>query len=371
MNRLVVPVELGDHAYPIVIGAGHWRRFADDFRDWTHDARHAMLVTDANVEDPYALAVGEALEEAGVAVDVCVIEPGEASKCVEMAEMLWEKLVDCGATRQSVVVAVGGGVVGDLAGFVAATLNRGVRFIQVPTTLLAQVDSSVGGKTGINLRQGKNLVGAFWQPQGVFIDLSALRTLDVRQFAAGMAEVVKMGVILDADFFAFLERHTAQILDRDGGVMGRIVARCCELKAGVVRADERETSGRRAILNYGHTYGHVVETLAGYGTFLHGEAVGIGMEFAARLAQQLDQRPDPGNAQLAELRERQSALLRALGIPTCGPEFPRDAVLRVMSRDKKAAEGGVSFVLPARLGHVEVKKLRISDLPFDTEEKIV
>lgn len=351
---LTVPVALASNPYEIVISSGILARFGEYFQTWTHGARQAIVITDSNVEPLYGLKIAQILADSGVSNDLCVVEAGEESKCVDVAQMLWQRLVECGADRKTVVVAVGGGVTGDLAGFVAATLNRGLPFIQVPTTLLAQVDSSVGGKTGINLPQGKNLVGAFWQPKGVLMDPATLQTLDDRQYRAGLAEVVKYGVILDADFFAFLEQNVSAIESREEAVLGRIIARCCELKAEVVLEDERETIGRRAILNYGHTFGHVVEKLCGFGTYLHGEAVGIGMSFAAALAQKLE----PQNLLLRELVQRQDALLEALKIPTRAPEFCRDDVLGVMLHDKKTESGVIRFVLPNRLGECVMKTIQ-------------
>jgi hypothetical protein len=208
-----------------------------------------------------------------------------------MADRLWQELLELEADRNTVVVAVGGGVVGDLAGFVAATYARGVPFFQVPTTLLAQVDSSVGGKVGVNLPGAKNMVGAFWQPLGVLIDTEVLNTLPDREYRAGLAEVVKYGVILDAEFFAYLEDHVDDLNRRRADVLRPVIARCCRLKADVVEQDERETAGRRAVLNYGHTFGHAIEAETGYGDFLHGEAVSIGMLCASRLAERLGRIP--------------------------------------------------------------------------------
>ncbi len=349
-----VSVPLASNTYEIVISSNIFNRFGEFFKKWTHDASQAVIITDTNVEPLYGLKIAQILADAGVNNDVCTVEAGEESKCGEMLQLLWERLVECGADRKTVIVAVGGGVVGDLAGFAAATLNRGVPFIQVPTTLLAQVDSSVGGKTGINLPQGKNLVGAFWQPKGVMMDMQTLATLDDRQYRAGLAEVVKYGIILDAEFFAFLEQNVSAVQSRDETVLAKIIARCCELKAEVVVEDERETSGRRAILNYGHTFGHVVEKLCGFGTYLHGEAVGMGMSFAAALAVKLD----PQNTELQELAARQDALLEALKIPTKAPEFTHDEMLSVMMHDKKTENGTLHFVLPDRLGTCSMKTVQ-------------
>ena len=258
-------------------------------------------------------------------------------------------MLEEGADRKSIVVAVGGGVVGDLAGFVAATYARGVGFFQVPTTLLAQVDSSVGGKVGINLPGAKNMVGAFWQPLGVLIDVETLATLPEREYRAGLAEVVKYGVILDEEFFTYLEENTAAINDQDASVLTRVVQRCCRLKADVVEQDEREITGLRAVLNYGHTFGHALEAAGGYGQILHGEAVSIGMMCAARLAARMGRVGD-------DFVARQQKLLDALSLPIATPEFDPDKLLDLMYRDKKAEAGKLRFVLPDRIGHVEVVK---------------
>ena len=260
-----------------------------------------------------------------------------------------DELVDFKADRRTAVVAVGGGVVGDLAGFVAATYARGLPFVQVPTTLLAMVDSSVGGKTGVNHRKGKNLIGAFHQPAGVFIDTNVMSTLPDREYRAGLAEVVKYGVILDAGFFEFLEQNIAAINERDPGALRHIVARSCELKAYVVKEDERETTGLRAILNYGHTYAHAFEALAGYGELLHGEAVSIGMICGAKLARTLGRIGD-------EEVDRQVELLKAMHLPIDVPANLREQpgeILSVMLLDKKTVAGDLKFVLPDGIGHVE------------------
>ena len=342
----IVRVDLAERSYDIRIGAGS---LDEAGRLLTEIGRvsHAVVLTDENVEEPHAVKVAESLAEASVTVDLVVVEPGEPAKSVDKAAALWEKLLELGTDRKSVVVAVGGGVVGDLAGFIAATYARGVRFFQVPTTLLAQVDSSVGGKVGINLPRAKNMVGAFLQPVGVLIDTATLDTLDARQYRAGLGEVVKYGVILDAELFDYLEANAAGLAGRDHDVLGHVIARCCRLKADVVHQDEREESGLRAVLNYGHTFAHALEALAGYGKLLHGEAVSIGMLCASRLAERL-RRVD------AEFTERQRRLLAALGLPTDLPEIDHDQILRTMMHDKKVEHGRLRFVLPVRMGHVEL-----------------
>lgn len=346
-----VQVSLLQNPYDIVIGGGLLSEVETYWKIWTQGAEHAAMVTDDHVDGLYAERVAELLAGAGIRVDVCVVEAGEGSKCVETAEMLWEKLMECDTDRKSVVVAVGGGVVGDLAGFVAATLNRGLRFLQIPTTLLAQVDSSVGGKVGINLPQGKNLVGAFWQPVGVLADTDTLKTLDARQYQAGLAEVVKYGVSLDKAFFEFLEQHVEAILNREASVLSQVIARCCELKRTIVLEDERETSGKRALLNYGHTFGHAVEKLCGFGTVLHGEAVGMGMMFAAELAMRLA----PQDGRLEEVFVRQQALLKRLRIPHEAPLLDAGKAIQAMRHDKKAEHGNLRFVLPMELGRVTLQ----------------
>jgi 3-dehydroquinate synthase len=279
----VVSVPLGQRSYEIEIARGSLAQLGRFVGERT-DFAHAVLVTDSNVESPHAATAAESLSEAGATVDVLVIEPGEASKSIETADALWRQLLELGTDRQSIVVAVGGGVVGDLAGFVAATYARGIRLVQVPTTLLAQVDSSVGGKVGVNLPGAKNMVGAFWQPAGVWIDVDTLETLPPREYTAGLAEVVKYGVILDAEFFDRLESGVTKLRERDPEMLCETIAHCCRLKADIASADERELTGSRAVLNYGHTVGHALEAATDYGTLLHGEAVAVGMIVASRLA---------------------------------------------------------------------------------------
>jgi 3-dehydroquinate synthase len=341
-----VHVNLAERSYDIRIGAGN----LDQAGRWLASldrVSHAVVITDENVEEPHGVRVGERLAEAGTEVDLVVVEPGEATKSVATAMQLWETLFRLGADRKSMVVAVGGGVVGDLAGFVAATYARGVRFAQVPTTLLAQVDSSVGGKVGVNLPAAKNMVGAFLQPRGVLIDTATLDTLDQREYRAGLAEVVKYGVILDAAFFDELEENAEGLVRRDHDLLARVIARCCRLKAEIVEQDEREESGLRAVLNYGHTFGHAFEALCGYGELLHGEAVAIGMVCASRLAERL------GRVE-ARFTARQRELLAALGLPTKAPELDADLVWKTMMHDKKVQHGRLRFVLPDRMGHVEL-----------------
>jgi 3-dehydroquinate synthase len=342
----VVHVSLQERSYDIQIATGNLALCGELIQSLDH-VTHAVVITDENVERPHAETLLQSLADAELNVDLLVLPPGESSKSVESAHLLWEKMLELGADRKSFVVACGGGVIGDLAGFVAATLARGLPFVQVPTTLLAQVDSSVGGKVGINLPGAKNMVGAFWQPRGVLIDTAVLDTLPQREYRAGLAEVVKYGVILDADFFEYLEAHVEALNQRQDAVLRHIIMRSCQLKAQVVEQDERETTGLRAVLNYGHTFCHAFESLTGYGTYLHGEAVAIGMQCAARLALRMG-RID------SILVERQRALLDSLHLCLDVPALDPEDVLKAMSRDKKTEHGRLRFVLPSRMGHVEL-----------------
>ena len=342
----VVHVNLADRSYDIEIGTGNLAQLASRVDEWT-SISHAVIITDTNVEATHARTAAESLSNFGIEVDLLVVDAGEPSKSIDTADALWNQMLELGTDRKSVVVAVGGGVIGDLAGFVAASFARGLAFVQVPTTLLAHVDSSVGGKTGVNLPGAKNMVGAFWQPAGVLIDTATLTTLPNREYRAGLAEVVKYGVILDAEFFAFLEANVALINARDAATLERIIERSCRLKADVVEQDEREETGLRAVLNYGHTFCHAIEAVTGYGEFLHGEAVAMGMMCAARLAERLGRIDKTfGNRQLA--------LLTALGLPVDVPTVDHEALLAAMQRDKKVEHGRLRFVLPTELGHVEL-----------------
>ena len=346
-NR-VVHVDLGERSYDIVIGSATLGSLPKLLAERCPSARHSVVITDSNVEKLHAVRAAEALGSAEFECDVLVVDAGESSKSIETAEALWRKMLELGADRKTIVVAVGGGVVGDLAGFVAATFARGVPFFQVPTTLLAQVDSSVGGKVGVNLPEAKNMVGAFWQPLGVVAETDALATLPDREYRSGLAEVVKYGVILDAELFSYLENEVEAINRRDPAVLEHLVARCCRLKADVVEQDERELTGRRAVLNYGHTLGHAIEAVAGYGKYLHGEAVAIGMMMAARLAGRLGRVGE-------EMIERQRTLLLSLHLPVALTGIlDEGAMFSAMQHDKKVRQGRIRFVLPSRLGHVEL-----------------
>lgn len=357
-DPIIIPVELGDRTYSIVIGSGTGEMsgggLGEHLLESLGDVSHAVMIHDAAVKESAAASVLEALRSRVERIDTLEVASGETSKSIDSLGRLWNRLIEVNADRRSVVVAVGGGVVGDLAGFVAATYTRGLRFVQVPTTLLAMVDSSVGGKTGINLPGGKNMVGSFWQPHLVWIDTDFMATLPDREYLSGLAEVIKYGVIEDAEFFAYLESNMAAIVRRDSKAIHHAVARSCQSKARVVADDERETSGRRAILNYGHTFAHAIEATAGYGTMLHGEAVAIGMQMAARLAVALSKCE-------ADLIDRQTQLLSDAKLPLVWPHANPETMIPVMARDKKVAHGKLRFVLPDRIGHVEL----VGDVPVD------
>ncbi len=340
----MIRVNLGPRSYDIAVVSGDPAGLGP-FARVRCPAGRTFVVADENVRG-HAEAAARSLRGAGYSPAVVTVPPGEASKSLAAAARLYDALAALPADRKTPVVAVGGGVVGDLGGFAAATYNRGLPLLMVPTTLLAMVDSSVGGKVGINLPAGKNLVGAFHQPVGVWIDTATLDTLPDREYRSGLAEVVKYGVILDADFFAWLEANADAVLARDPAAVRHVVTRSCQLKADVVEKDEREETGLRMVLNYGHTFAHAFETVGGYGAWLHGEAVAAGMACASRLAER-------SGMIGADVTARQVRLLERFGLPTAAkPEWPADALIDVMRRDKKAQAGRLRFVLPTRLGEV-------------------
>jgi 3-dehydroquinate synthase len=342
-----VTVSLGDRSYAIQISSGDFNQFGRRIASVIDDLTHAVLIADDAIDQPWAQMLAESFDANQIRVSHTTVPSGETSKSIAQFETLLGWMLEQGTDRRSVVLAIGGGVIGDLAGYVAASFMRGIRFVQIPTTLLAMVDSSVGGKTGINLPGAKNMVGAFWQPSLVLIDTDVLATLPDRSYLSGLAEVVKYGVIQDANFFAWLESHAGELVDRDPAAIRYAIEKSCQCKAAVVGDDERETSGRRATLNYGHTFAHAIEATAGYGSVLHGEAVAIGMQMAARLAIEL-QLTD------ARLLERQTKLLQACKLPITFPAADVDQMLPVMMRDKKVAHGKLRFILPSKLGQVEL-----------------
>jgi 3-dehydroquinate synthase len=353
-DSLTVHVDLAERSYDIQICSNQLAAAGSSITGWL-DGRlgaqtgrqSALVVTDKNVA-AHAKVVQSSLAAEGWNAELVTLEPGEKTKSLPVISDLYERMVELKADRRTVVVAVGGGVIGDASGFLAATYNRGVPFVQVPTTLLADVDSSVGGKVGVNLAAAKNLIGSFYQPLGVFIDTAVLATLPDRDYRSGLAEVVKYGVILDADFFTYLEQNVDGINAREPFVLRHIIARSCELKAHVVKEDEYERTGLRAVLNYGHTYAHAFEALAGYGELMHGEAVSIGMLYASRLAEKR------GLIEAA-MTARQRTLLEQIGVVTALPDpaaFSTDDILSKMRLDKKTVGGQLRFILPTKMGHV-------------------
>jgi 3-dehydroquinate synthase len=350
-----VAVPLGPRSYNIRVvtndpeGFGPFAR-GELGRTWAGVSCHsALIVTDSHLADLAMPATYQAsLSGVGIETAIAVLPAGESTKSLEQASRLYDELVKFKADRHTLIVGLGGGVIGDLAGFVAATFARGLPLIMVPTTLLAQVDSSVGGKVGINHPDAKNIIGAFHQPVGVWIETASLSTLPVRELRCGIAEVVKYGVILDAEFFATLERIAENILRREHGALERIILRSCQIKALVVAQDEREETGLRAMLNFGHTIGHAIEATAGYdGPYKHGEAVAVGMVAECRLAERL------GWIE-RQVTDRLARLLGRFGLPTRAPQLDASRLIEAMSRDKKNRGGKIRFVLPRSLGNLEL-----------------
>jgi len=340
-----VPAAEGLRRYPVIVGS----RALDELpRILSRPGGPSRLhvVSDRRVWARWGRRIGAVLSKAQLPWASSVVPAGERSKSARTLAKLWRDLVQAGCDRRSWVLAFGGGMVGDLAGFAAASALRGIEFIQVPTTLLAMVDASVGGKTGINLPEGKNLVGAFHQPRAVVMDLDLLRTLPPREMRSGWAEVIKTAAICDARLFASIEARRAALLARDPESLARVVAACARIKAGVVRRDERE-AGLRMILNFGHTLAHALEAARGYGGLLHGEAVAIGMVFAARLG-------ELAGASRHGTAERLERLIDAFGLPTRLPKVPWRPLLDAMKRDKKRGPAGLRWVLLRRLGAAQV-----------------
>ncbi len=341
-------VELAERSYPIYIGDGLLQpETLQGLVQASLKGRQVVIVTNNTLNELYGDQVRQAV--AGCDVDTFVMGDGEQYKTLKTFSEALDFLMAHRHNRTTCLIALGGGVVGDLTGFVAATFQRGVDFIQIPTTLLAQVDSSVGGKTAVNHPSGKNMIGAFYQPRSVVIDSSVLNTLPPREYAAGLAEVVKYGVIADADFFAWLEDNCVALQQRTPAALAHVIQRSCEIKADVVARDERE-GGIRAILNFGHTFGHAIENLAGYGTWLHGEAVAIGMVMAARFSQLTMDFP-------VEDYRRLQALLKVFDLPVALTNpVAVDEMIAAMGMDKKAADGKLRFVLSSGIGFAAVSE---------------
>ena len=342
-----VQIALGDRSYPILIGGDLLR----DAQTWAPQADRkalALIVTNTTVDTLYAAPLAAALAPHFARVHTLTLPDGEAFKDLAHLNQIFDVLLGQEADRRTVLFALGGGVVGDMTGFAAACYMRGVPFVQVPTTLLAQVDSSVGGKTAVNHQLGKNMIGAFYQPQQVVCDLDVLDTLPDREMSAGLAEVIKYGASIDVEFLGWLERHIDALRARERDALTHAVRRCCEIKAYIVGADEKE-AGLRAILNFGHTFGHAIEAGMGYGAWLHGEGVGCGMVMAAHLSARL-------GLVSAAFARRIEALVARAGLPVRGPvDLPPARYLELMRVDKKAQGGDIRFVLLDGESHAVVR----------------
>ena len=343
-----IRVALDERSYDIELGAGILGGIGALCRELGLSGT-AAVVSNTTVAPLYYELVRSSLEAAGYRVCLVSLPDGEQYKNSATLNLIYDGLVDASLDRGSFLLALGGGVVGDMAGFAAASYLRGIPFVQLPTTLLSQVDSSVGGKTGINHPRGKNLIGAFYQPKGVLIDVATLDTLPEREYLCGLGEIIKYGAVLDGDFFSFLEENADRLLSRDKDAMIQAVSRSCAIKAKGVAQDERE-GGVRAVLNYGHTLGHAVETLTGYKRYLHGEAVAIGMVQAARISQHY------GFCSQGD-RDRIETLVKALGLPAELPTFPARDYREALSHDKKVRDKGLLFICNQGIGAYRMERL--------------
>lgn len=348
-------VELGRNSHPVHVGSGILDRAGELARDSGLKPGRAALITDSNVAKIYGARVAASLTAAGFDAITVEVPAGETSKSLEMLAALYDRMTEAELDRQSVVFALGGGVIGDLAAFAAATYLRGIAVVQIPTTVVAQVDSALGGKSGVNHRRAKNLIGAFYQPRMILADVESLKTLPEREFREGLAEVIKYGAIMDARMVTDLERDLDLILQRDRDVLERTVERSLRHKAYVVENDERE-SGLRKILNFGHTIGHAIEASSGYGSHLHGEAVAIGMVSACGISQKV--------AQLAEQDTRRIVeLIRRAGLPVAmDSRWRSDDFIQALRLDKKRLEQQVEFIVIDRIGHAMPRKLSFDDV---------
>ena len=341
-----VSVNLGARSYSIVVEAGALGSVGERLRALGVGQR-AALVTDAAIMRLHGAAVAGSLDRAGFTLTVIEVPEGEAAKTLAVAEHCWDRVLAAGLDRTSTILGLGGGAVGDLAGFVAATYMRGTHFVTLPTTVLAQVDASIGGKTAIDHPKAKNLIGAFHQPRLVVVDPAVVRTLPEREFRSGLAEIVKHGIVLEAAYFEEVERDATVLLARRLDVLERIIGGSCRLKASVIERDPEEKGELRFALNYGHTIGHALEAATAYERWTHGEAVSLGIVAEARLARRLGLADAPTTA-------RQEALLAAVGLPIQAASVDVEAVLSAITRDKKARDGRVPFVLSPRLGEFRV-----------------
>ena len=346
-------------SYPVVAGWGVLNDLGRRFAELGLNGP-AYIITDSNVMNPYGRTVQRALQSAGIAAHCFIVPAGEPSKSFESAQAVYDWLVERRAERRHVIVAVGGGVIGDLAGFVAATYLRGMPFVQVPTSMAAMVDASIGGKVAVNLPQAKNLVGAFYQPRGVFADVQTLSTLGKRELSEGWAEAIKHGLILDPDLVDVFEEHAESLMDVEPEISTDVIRRSMAIKAEIVSQDERETLGIRILLNYGHTIGHALEASTEYGRFFHGEGVSVGMIGVAHMAHELGMIPQ-------ELVDRHYQLLERFNLPTRAAGVMASDVLRAMSLDKKTESGSNRWIMLEEVGKAVVR----SDVPTDLVERTV
>lgn len=354
-------VDLKERSYPIAIGSKI--DCATLIKQSLPKVHELMVVSNETIAPLYFEALKENLESAGFKVSLCALKDGEQYKTVESYMQVMTSLLEHGFSRDGALIALGGGVVGDITGFAASTYQRGISFVQIPTTLLAMVDSSVGGKTAINHALGKNMIGTFYQPKCVIADLESLKTLPIREVSAGLAEVIKYGIIYDHEFFNYLYERKESLLNADVETLSYIVKRCCEIKAEVVAQDEKE-HGLRAILNLGHTFGHAIEAYLGFGTYLHGEAVAVGMNIACIYAHAQGKLTD---LQLVCIQE----LLKACNLPIDSPKgMSAQDYLSRMHHDKKVRDGKIVYVIPTKLGRCETLKLSDEEMSLFLSSKI-
>ncbi|MEK9630230.1 MAG: 3-dehydroquinate synthase [Nitrospinota bacterium] len=348
MQRL--NIDLAERSYDILLGPELLPKAGECLSQVLQPSR-IILITHPSLLSLYGEKILQGFKEQGWSTDVIEVPEGETSKTLQQAEKIYDRLLDSKCDRKSVLVALGGGVIGDLVGFIAATYQRGIPFVQVPTTLLSQVDSSVGGKTAVNHPKGKNMIGAFYQPRLVLADLDTLKTLPENEFRAGLAEVIKYGVIYDANLFDYLENNTQKILQLDRECLAHIIKTSCAIKAKVVEKDERE-SHYRMILNFGHTLGHAIEALTHYSRYIHGEAVAIGMVYAAKLSNQLGKCSE-------EVPQRINALVKKFGLPFDLPDLDSGAIIESLYHDKKTMNNKIKFILVKEIGEIEI----VNDMP--------
>ncbi len=360
---LAATVHHSGGSYPVLAGWGLLEQLGDRLLELGIKSP-AYIITDENVMRPYGRAAQLSLQRRGIAAHCFIIPPGEPSKNFQLAQAIYQWLVELKAERGQAIIAVGGGVVGDLAGFVAATFLRGVPFVQVPTSMAAMVDASIGGKVAVNLPQGKNLVGAFYQPQAVVADVQVLSTLGKRELAEGWAEAIKHGLILDAGLVDIFEEHAEALMEVEPEISTQVIRRSMAIKADVVGQDERETLGVRILLNYGHTIGHALESSTEYGRFMHGEGVSIGMMGAAQMGQRMGMISQ-------ELVDRQRRLLERFSLPIRAPGVPLDAIRQAMSLDKKTEGGANRWVMLEGVGRATVRRDVPADLVEETLQELV